>query len=94
MAPDVLQEPKAAGPCRACQEELLKVWKNLWFRQVFPSLLPDNSLKEVEQHENLQPGDICLLKYDNKIKETYHLCRVIEVKPGEDCLVKKHIHPA
>ena len=93
MAPDVLQEPEAAGPCRACQEELLKVWKNLWFRQVFPSLLPDNSLKEVEQHENLQPGDICLLKYDNKIKETYHLCRVIEVKPGEDCLVKKHMQP-
>ena len=45
-------------------------------------------MKEADRHKNLQPGNICLLMYDKKVKETYRLCRVIEVKPGEDGLVR------
>ena len=57
------------------QEELLMVWWNLWKEQV----LPYQRYKDTERHDNLRVEDICLLKYDNKVKATYCLCIIREI---------------
>ena len=31
------------------------------------------------QYRNLQPGDVCLLLSENKVKATYHLCKVVKI---------------
>ena len=51
-------------------------------------MLPYNKLKDGQRHKNLKEGDVCLLQYENKIKNTYRLCRVKEVKVSEDGLVR------
>ena len=35
--------------------------------------------KYVARHKNLQVGDVCLIKYDNKVSATYRLCIVKKV---------------
>ena len=70
------------------QEELLSVWWRMWAHQVFPSLLPFSKYKDAKRNDNLKPGDICLLKYDSKVRARYKLCRVSEVFPHDDDIVR------
>ena len=69
-------------------DHLLDTWWSLWRQQGFASLLPYNKIKDGKRHINLQEGDVCLLQYENKVKNTYRLCRVIAVKKSEDGLVR------
>ena len=69
-------------------DNLLNTWWSLWKQQGFASLLPYNRLKDEKRHKNLREGDVCLLQYENKVKNTYRLCRVKEVKVSEDGLVR------
>ena len=69
-------------------DNLLNTWWSLWKQQGFASLLPYNRLKDERRHKNLREGDVCLLQYENKVKNTYRLCRIKEVKVSEDGLVR------
>ena len=60
----------------------------MWQQQVMPSLLPYARYKETKRHRNLQVGDVCLLHRVNKIKGSFQLCRVVEIKVDEDNLVR------
>ena len=52
-----------------------------------PSLFPYNKWKE--EKENLEPGDVCLLKYEKKIgKGDYRLCKVETVEKDLKGLVR------
>ena len=46
---------------------LLQSWWSMWYPQVFDNLIPYQSYRDSKRHRNLCPGDICLLRYDNKI---------------------------
>ena len=74
--------------CRAkFVDEILSLWWDMWYAQVFDSLFPLPKWKE--QMPNLKAGDICMLKYDRKVgKGDYRLCRVDEVHPDEKGLVR------
>ena len=87
MQHHTIEETEDFGPQLAYQENLLQTWWSLWSRQVFPNLIPYNSLKESRCHENLRRGDICLLKFEGKMKADYRLCKVVNIKPAEDGLV-------
>ena len=67
------EETQEFSPSLAYQENLLQAWWSLWLCQVFPNLIPYNSLKESRRHENLREGDVCLLKFEGKIKANYRL---------------------
>ena len=69
-------------------QELTQSWWKLWKERAFPTLLPYYRYKEAGRHKNLQPGDVCLIQYDNKIRATYRLCKVIEVKKSDDGCVR------
>ena len=59
-------------------EELLSLWWSMWYAQVFDSLFPFNKWKE--EKRNLEIGDVCLVKYDQKVgRADYRLCKVGEV---------------
>ena len=47
---------------------ILTQWWDQWYAQVFSSLFPYNKWKE--EKENLEPGDVCLLKYERKKSRT------------------------
>ena len=39
---------------------------------------------------------VCLIKYDNKVKSSYRLCRIAEIKPDKDDVVRSvtvHLRP-
>ena len=66
---------------------MLSVWWNLWYHQAFDALFPLPKWKEAMP--NLNPGDVCLLKYDRKIgKGDFRLCKVEEVHPDDKGLVR------
>lgn len=56
--------------------ELETAWWQQFHCQAFASFLPFHSYKQSRRHVNLRVGDICLLKYENKIKSDYRYCRV------------------
>ena len=68
---------------RYCKE-LFNVWWNEYEEQVFYSLLPYQKWKDVKRHINLQVGDICILKYSNKIEDKFRYCKVIETHPDQE----------
>ena len=70
------------------QSELLQTWWNQYYQQVFQNLLPFQKWKDSKRHNNLQVRDVCLIKYDSKVKGTYRLCRVHEVRPDADGVVR------
>ena len=82
------EEVEDYGRCSRYQEELLDSWWNLWKVQVFPHLLPHNGYKAAKRHLNLRVGDVCLLKYDGKIRGTYRLCRITEIYPDDHGVVR------
>ena len=68
-------------------EELLSLWWDMWFRQAFDSLFPLPKWKTVMP--NLNVGDVCLIKYDQKVgKGDFRLCRVVETKSDDKGLVR------
>ena len=72
----------------AYMEELLDAWWSQWSRQVFPSLVPYQCYKDAKRHTNIGVGDVCLLRYDGRIKDTYRMCRVISVKSDKSGIVR------
>ena len=74
--------------CFGFVTNFLNTWWSLWKQQGFASLLPYYKLRDERRHKNLREGDVCLLLYENKVKNTYRLCRVQEVKVSEDGLVR------
>ena len=72
---------------RACSKyvhTLLGTWWSMW--RVFASLLFYNKLKD-EKSGSEQVCDVCNLHCDNKLKDAYRLCQVVEALPPDDCLV-------
>ena len=68
-------------------EEVEREWWKLWFSTVFKDMFVRNSWKQ--KSENLRPGDICMKGYSSSLgKERYVLCRVDEVHPDEEGLVR------
>ena len=72
---------------RYCQE-LLQFWRREFEKQVFFHLLPYQKYKDTKRFANLQVGDVCLLTYPGKIQETSRYCRVANVHPDEDGVVR------
>ncbi len=72
----------------AYQQHLLDTWWKLWKQQGFPTLLPYARLKDAQRHRNIEKGDICLVMYENQVKATYRLCRVLETVESKDDLVR------
>ena len=68
--------------------ELETVWWSQFHKQVFSSLLPFHSYKVAKRHVNLRVGDVCLLKYENKVKSEYRYCRISEVFPDGEGVVR------
>ena len=68
--------------------ELLRLWRNCWLRQVFPNLVPFQQYKQARRHENLQAGDVCLLRFNGCVKDTYRICRMTKTKADEDGVVR------
>ena len=89
-APRVATEEEVSdyGRSSRYQEELLNVWWNLWKTQVFPHLLPYPNYKAAKRHVNLVEGDVCLLKYEGKVRGTFQLCRIEKVFPDEHKVVR------
>ena len=82
------EEVVSYGKCSRYQEELLDTWWAMWKVQVFPHLIAYPNYKAAKRHKNLQVGDVCLLKYDGKIRGTFRLCQVIEVWKDDQGLVR------
>ena len=68
--------------------ELMTYWEREYEKQVFYSLLPYQKWKDVKRHVNVQVGDVCLLMYPGKIQDRYRYCRVDEVHPDQDGVVR------
>ena len=68
--------------------ELETAWWRQFHCQAFSSLLPFHGYKESKRHNNLRVGDVCLLKYENKIKADYRYCRVESVFPDDQGVVR------
>ena len=75
--PDALPDDYYANQ-KSYADCLLQSWWNSWFAQVFDSLLPYQSYRDSKRCQNLEVGDVCLLKYENKIKASYRYCKVVE----------------
>jgi hypothetical protein len=68
--------------------ELMQFWEREFERQVFFSLLPYQKWKDAKRHTNLRVGDVCLLMYPGKIQDKYRYCRVDDVHPDQDGVVR------
>ena len=65
---------------KAYQSQLFQnLWK-LYYKQVFPNLLPFKRLKDTKRQANLRVGDVCFLRYEEKVEDTYRLCRVSKLQ--------------
>ena len=76
--------------------ELLKTWWQQFGVQALHSLIPYQRYKDAKRHENLKVGDVCLLRYDSMVKDKYRLCRVAEVYPDGEGVVRTvdvHLRP-
>ena len=67
-------------------EEVLGLFWNMWYKEVFEYLFPLQKWKE--EHPNLQVGDVSLLYYPSKVKGDYKLCKVLEVETDSKGLVR------
>ena len=66
---------------------MFDAWWEAWFRDVFDSLLPYPKWRQ--SHTNLQVGDICVIKYAQKVGlGDFRLCRVIGVEKDDHNLVR------
>ena len=67
-------------------QSIVNDWWKSWYQRVLPSLVP--SYKWLQRHRNVQPGDICLIRYKGELKGNYRLGRVKTVKTGKDGVVR------
>ena len=69
-------------------EELTARWWDLWYQQVFPSLVPFP--KWATLRRSVRVGDVVLVLYKHKYdKGVYKLGRVLETHPGQDSEVRR-----
>ena len=68
--------------------ELLQYWVKEYEKQLFFSMLPYQKWKDAKRHINLKVGDVCLLMYPGKIQDKYRYCRVVEVHPDHNGVVR------
>ena len=64
-----------------------KEWWDRWKKFVFPTMFPLRKWKQ--EKDNLIVGDVVLLTFSGKVKDTYTLARVTEVHPDEKNLVRR-----
>ena len=55
---------------------------------MFFNLVPYQRFKDTKRSDNLRVGDVCLLSYPGKIRETYRYCRIIDTQPDQDGVVR------
>ena len=67
-------------------QSLVEDWWKSWYQRVLPTLVPN--YKWLQRHRNVQPGDVCLIRYKGELKGTYRLGRVKSVKHGADGAVR------
>ena len=68
--------------------ELGRLWWGMWFKQVFPTLLPFRGW--VERQRNLEVGDIVMVETKHKLgKDSYRLARVIKTSLDEAGLCRR-----
>ena len=67
-------------------QSIVDNWWSKWYDCVLPSLVPNYKWRQ--KHRNVKVGDICLIKYKG-MRASYKLGRVVDVKRGEDNLVRK-----
>ena len=72
---------------RYCNE-LQQFWNREFEKQVFYNLLPYQRYKDAKRHKNLHSGDVCLLSYPGKVQDMYRYCRIDQVHPDEDGVVR------
>ena len=70
-------------------QQLITEWWDHWYKSVLPNLVP--CYKWLIRHRSVQVGDVCLIRYGKEKRGRYRLGKVIEVKKGEDKLVRKVI---
>ena len=68
-------------------ERLYQEWWQIWYREVFPHLLPVSRWRK--QYPNLSKGDIVLVHYPKKLGPgDYRYGRVSDVKPDSQGIVR------
>ena len=80
---------KTIRSCPLCKVLAGKLKWKLWHRQVFHHLLPYNKWATAER--NLAVGDVCAIKYEDKVrpgKADYRLCQVDRVETDDKGLVR------
>ena len=73
--------------CSKCVHKLLDTWLSVW--SLFASILPYYKLKDENRRASAQVYDVCNLHYDNKLKVACWLCRVVEILPSYNGLVRE-----
>jgi hypothetical protein len=69
------------------QQQLVEAWWRKWLVQCFPELVPRRKWKTA--HRNIQPGDVCHIKYPSKFASpTFRLCRVKSTFPDPEGVVR------
>ena len=67
-------------------QTVLRDWWTLWYQLVFPTLAP--CYRWQQRHQEIQVGDVVLMKYAGINKGKYRLARVTETRPSHDGLVR------
>ena len=73
---------------REFHQQLITAWWNMWKEQSFPYLLPFYSRADAKKHDNLEIGDVCQLKYADKVSRHYRLCIVVKTLLSKDGVVR------
>ena len=60
----------------------------MWKEQSFPYLLPFYSRSDTKKYANLEVGDVCQLKYTDKVSKYYRLCIVVKTLLSKDGVVR------
>ena len=72
---------------RYCNE-LQQFWCREFEKQVFYNLLPYQRYKDTNRYKNLCVGDVCLLSYPGKVQDISRYCRIDQVHPDEDGVIR------
>ena len=66
--------------------DITDAWWKQWTLQNLPELVPCPRWRS--EHRAVQPGDIALVEYDNKVQSNCRLARVMLQEPSEDGLIR------
>ena len=64
-----------------------KEWWDLWIKQVLPTLFSYKKWKT--KKENIEVGELVMIRYPGQFKDDYCLAKVIKADPDDDSLVRK-----